>query len=170
MSKSNILRRLTFSNLTLLRYFFSPKVLGSIDAGESRLSLAMCCIMYLCQGYHDPDISDEDVIENVLTGAYSLHDFAATMWLKLTEQLTSDSRSLPPELASLLETLIDKRANDEHDGSKDHFNSPNLDPLKESLPDLYTVLCDAASFRKLSLESGFRLSQSKYMRKVRVIV
>src|SRR5690348_4865569 len=80
----------------LRRYINSPRIEGFIDITDATLSLATCCIWYLCQGHHCPWIEDEGLNDNIIAGDYRLHYYAATTWLELVERYLRLNGSRPP--------------------------------------------------------------------------
>jgi len=112
----------------------------------------MCCIQYLCQRHHDTDLLDEEIHQNVLSGAYRLHEYSATMWLRLVEQYNRllKSTTLSKDLINLLQVFIEKRSNGEF---KDHGTPLPAQSLNQHLfgsdsPDVHEMLCHAAYFRQ----------------------
>jgi len=90
-----------FVHFTAKEYLFSPQVKGHIDEGEAATNLASCCIMYLCQDHHDPEIPKERLTDNLLEGIYRLHDFASNYWFKLVEKYCTS-----PQTKSHLNDLV----------------------------------------------------------------
>jgi len=146
------------------RYLFSSRISGSINDAESTLSLAMCCITYLCQGHHDPEILDEELSHNILSGVYRLHNFSTTVWLELVERYaySNRSRTLPNELISLLEMLMQERSNDRFDSVVEDSTQPKLESFKSKWPNLHSMLCQAAHFRRTCSEAEYKKSQGAW--------
>ena len=149
----------------LLRYVFDPRVDGYIDNVEATLSLANCCIWYLCQNHHDPYISYDDIKDNIIAGDYQLHEYAVTMWLKLVRiyvNLTG-SRPLSGELIYALECLVNERSNNEFANNTElasHSYQWGLEKFKEQWPELYTMLCHVAHFHWQCSTSQYLMSKS----------
>jgi len=114
--------------------------------------------MYLRQQHHDPDITDEEIADNILSGAYRLHDFATTMWLELTEKFISTSQSLvpPDELVDSLQALHYERKNDGYVNAVIQANAQSLEAFKAYYPELYGILCEAVHFRQICAKSEFK--------------
>jgi len=117
--------------------------------------------MYLCQGHHDPEILDEEISHNILSGAYRLHDFSTTVWLELVERYacSNRSRTLPNELISLLEILMCKRSSDQFDSCAEDSTQPKLESFKSSWPDLHSMLCKVAYFRQSCSKAEYNKRQ-----------
>lgn len=143
------------------RYLFSSRINGSINDADATLSLAMCCIMYLCQGHHDPEILDEEISNNILSGVYRLHDFSMIVWLELVERYAcfSGSRTLPNELISLLEMLMHKRGNDQFDIVAKDCTQPKLELFKSNWPNLHSMLCKVSQFRRTCSNAEYNKRQ-----------
>ncbi|KAF2792115.1 NACHT domain protein [Melanomma pulvis-pyrius CBS 109.77] len=150
-----------FVHFTVQEYIFSPHIKDSINAADSALSLGICCITYLCQGHHDPEILDEDIRRNILSGAYRLHDFATTMWLELIERFVcSDSvHILPDELISLLEILMHERNNRQYNGGTEQPTQWKLESFKQCWPELYDMLCKSTGFHQICSRAEYHKSQ-----------
>src|SRR5665811_2059108 len=82
--------------LTCFRYIFSPHITSFVSISDATLSLATCCIQYLCQRHHDTDLSDDKLRSNIISGIYRLYDYSSTMWLELVEQYTRSLKSTAP--------------------------------------------------------------------------
>ncbi|RYP77256.1 hypothetical protein DL771_001305 [Monosporascus sp. 5C6A] len=133
------------------RYLFSPSISGFINRTEVTLGLAMTCITYLCQPHNDQECSNEELQENVLSGFYSLHDYSSHTWFELILGCISSSeeKELISQLTSPLQLLLELRANNEFSRSKQVPPPPRLECFKETCPDVYDLLCNVASFRRL---------------------
>jgi hypothetical protein len=145
--------------LIFLRYIFRPHITSFIDMSDATLSLATCCIQYLCQRHHDTDLSDDELRDNILTGMYRLHEYSATMWLGLVEQYIrlAKLKTPPDDLISIFQVFIEKRNNNEF---IDDTASPPIQSLSQSLfksnyPDVYKMLREATSFKKKCYEGEY---------------
>lgn len=123
----------------------------------------MCCIMYLCQGHHDPESLDEDISYNIISGAYRFHDFSKTMWLELVERFASlnQPQTLPDELISLLEMLMRERSNDQYSSTTEQSARPNLKSFESNWPQLYSMLFKATYFRQICSKTGYNKREGK---------
>jgi hypothetical protein len=119
--------------------------------------------MYLCQRHHDPEILDEEIADNILSGAYRLHEFATTMWLDLTERVTSSSQShvLLAELASLLQTLVCERKNDRYNDANEKAIPWSLETFEKHWFELHDILCKAVHFRQICSKSDYQKTQGE---------
>jgi len=124
----------------------------------------MCCLTYLCQDHHDPEIEDESITANILSGKYRLHDFAATMWLELTEKVTSLSKleDIPEDLVNLLQTFLSERTSGPYnDTTNGDASLPGFESFKKRWPGLHSVLCKSVNFRQLCSKSEYRQDQGE---------
>ncbi|CZR60110.1 related to NACHT domain protein [Phialocephala subalpina] len=148
-----------FVHFTAREYIFSPHTSSVINISDATLSLATCCIQYLCQRHHDTDLSDENLRENVLAGMYRLHEYSATMWLGLVEQYIrlAKSATQPSDLISLLRMFIEKRSSDEfiNDTISPHIQTPGQLSFKSDYPDVNEMLCKTANFKKKCSEGEY---------------
>lgn len=139
------------------RYLFSPRISGFIDGPEATLSLAMCCIAYLCQRHHDPEIGDKEIGSFAISGAYSFHNFSISMWLDLVERASALlPQRLPWTLIDLLQRFLNERYNEMYNGEADAISSVHL---KEH-PKIYALLCKAAQFRRVYSRSDYNVLQT----------
>ena len=123
----------------------------------------MCCVTYLCQIHHDHDLLDEDIGHNILSGAYRLHDFAATAWFELVERFIQLSKqdTLSHELIDALETLRCERTQGIYTEGAEESTQSSLEPFKSVSPALHDVLCKVADFRRISLKRNFDKNEGK---------
>lgn len=144
--------------LIFLRYIFSPRITSYIEISDATLSLATCCVHYLCQRHHDTDLSDDELRNNILLGIYRFHDYSATMWLELLERYirTTKSTSLPNDIINLFQMFVEKRSSDEF--IKDTV-LPAIQTLSQRLfseyPGVHEMLSNAASFQKKCSEGEY---------------
>src|SRR5207248_11256396 len=93
---------------------------------QANLDLATTCLTYLCSDLFDPDLSDEDLEENILSGGYRLHSLAATQWAEFVRvcAIMLRNQSPPHELITLLECFIIERGNTEYEGPNKDVPEP----------------------------------------------
>ena len=123
----------------------------------------MCCVTYLCQTHHGHDLLDEDIAHNILSGAYRLHDFAATAWLELVERFIHLSRqdTISHELIDALEMLRCGRTQGIYTEGAEASVLSSLKPFKSVSPAVHNMLCKVANFRRVSLEGNFDKNKGK---------
>lgn len=128
---------------------------------ESTANLAMCCVTYLCQDHHDSFLEPGQICDNILNGAYALHNFASTTWLQLVENYFSLTKELgpSPEMIHLLETLWEDRENDQFQSEENERRQPWLKSLQDDQPELHKFLCQVSEFRRLRSASEHRMAQ-----------
>jgi hypothetical protein len=146
------------------RFFLSSRISNAIDPQQSRISLAACCIKYLCQHHHNPTIDEETRSDFALGGAYRFHYFACSFWLKLLEETSLSIRggSLPNELIDLLEIFYDTRGDNApeiDEGEQDEKFI--LQSLKKRSPKLYAKIGKTVSFQDMCSKSEFELRKDR---------
>jgi hypothetical protein len=121
---------------------------------HTTVDLATTCLTYLCLDIFDPEIEEEDLTVNILSGGYRLHAFAASQWVGLVRQCAGMLRNLTPpdELITLLEHFTTERENMGYKSLRDHApEDGGFKPFKEKWPKLHTILCCALKFRQLDV-------------------
>lgn len=153
--------------LTIFRYVSCPNVAGYISNQDSILSLATCCLEYLRQQHHEPELPEQEIYEHALAGSYVLHDFAATTWLELVERsITFDrSGSKSTSLIAHLESLFDDRCNPDYVGEAKGVPA-SLKGLGESWSGLLRTLCETVRFRQDCATSQYRRENGKVSKDV----
>ncbi|PVH83873.1 hypothetical protein DL98DRAFT_486212 [Cadophora sp. DSE1049] len=150
-----------FVHFTVKEYIFSPDIPGSLNISDATLSLAMCCIQYLCQRHHDTDLQDDEIHQNILSGAYRLHEYSATMWLELVKLYSRSVKLTDPskDLIYLLQLFFEKRSNNkfEDHGIRPPVRCLNQQLSKSSTPDVYEVLRHAANFRQKCSDGDYSI-------------
>lgn len=125
------------------------------------LQLTRSCLRYLCQGHHDPSISNIQVEEGVKHGLYRMHNYAEDAWYPLVEQCL---RLM--DHGDLLETLEEfairrLSGSDEVEDLSSPSNKPDVEHLKEQSPSVHQLLRKAAEFRRWCGSSNFHISHRK---------
>lgn len=138
-----------------------------MDLTEATLSLALCCVTYLCQIHHDLDVLEEDIVGHILSGAYRLDDFAASTWIELVERYIRlmGRNALSEELVDGLEVLRCERTNELYQDSTESGPLLHLEPLKAVSPALQDMLRQAICFREASMKGSFNKSQGTTKRR-----
>ncbi|KAI1079677.1 hypothetical protein F5B20DRAFT_160940 [Whalleya microplaca] len=147
-----------FVHFTVKEYITSPRITGYIDIGASMLSLATCCLEYICQQHHEPDLPQEDIAENILAGRYIFHEYAATTWLELVERcIRLCPNGVPPtSLLRLLERLLEDRSNYNYTGEAKDTPPSKKEALEYTGSEAHGMLGRAAQFRQACLISQYR--------------
>lgn len=93
------------------KYIFNEKIDGFISLSDMTFELAIRCISYLCQEHHDLEFIEEEMKDNILSGAYRFHNFASTYWWRLIKQYLAlcKATSIPESLKDQLQQLHDTR-------------------------------------------------------------
>jgi hypothetical protein len=107
--------------------------------------------------HHGHDLLDEDIAHNILSGAYRLHDFAASTWFELVERYVHLIRqdSLSHELIDVLATLRCERTKESHTEGVEASTTSSLEPFRSISQVLHDMLCKVAHFRRISLKGNF---------------
>ncbi|KAL9621920.1 MAG: hypothetical protein Q9160_003741 [Pyrenula sp. 1 TL-2023] len=148
-----------FVHFTVKEYLFSPKISGSIDGPEATLNLAMCCIAYLCQRHHDPQVGDEEINAHAISGAYRFHNFSTNMWLELLDRTAALlPRRLPDALIDLLSRLSSQRCNQRCNSEAKAPSSVHL----QEYPEIDQMLSKADQFRRAYSESDYNTIQNTF--------
>ena len=158
-SKLTVRNRSDNEFLIFPRYIFSPHIPSCINISDATLSLATCCIQYLCQEHHDTDLSDDELRDNILAGAYRLHEYSATMWPDLVKRYIqfAKSASPPSDLIKIFQLLIEKRSSDDFSNN----NQPTLPEIsakhsfKSDYPEIHEILRNAVYFRSKCSEGEY---------------
>ncbi|KAF5712258.1 Nacht domain-containing protein [Fusarium mundagurra] len=151
-----------FVHFTVREYIFSTKIKNSITLSEMALDLAIRCVVYMCQDHHDPDLTEDEIDDNILWGAYRLHQFSSSFWLDLIhDYLTlSGSETIPDALIDQLRILLEIRSSDTYthsDQSKDSLH-PAILGLEDQEPALVEMLKGSADFQTSSSKSDFQIN------------
>jgi len=145
-----------------LRYLFSKQSDHYLDVFDCNRNIALTSVNYLSSNCFDPSLSDDDVRERILSGAYILESYAAGQWLQHTKKsVEQNDEQLDFEFCRSIDEFVFKRANA-------GFVRPlvpleaQMTPLKlfeEGQPALYKTLRDIDFFlvrrqREVSLRYG----------------
>lgn len=129
------------------------------------MNLATRCVMYLCQGHHDSELDDKQVIDKLLSGAYRLHNYASTFWLPLVTSClqSQNSKHLPEQLVYYLDKLYETRIADGYDlhASEAAKTAPVHLALKEESPHVHDLLQHAIQFQKQISKDIYSLDEGK---------
>ncbi|RYC87009.1 hypothetical protein BFJ63_vAg10141 [Fusarium oxysporum f. sp. narcissi] len=151
-----------FVHFTVREYIFSTKIQNSITLSEMALDLAIRCVVYMCQGHHDPDLTEDEIDANIIWGAYRLHHFSSSFWLDLIhEYLTlSGSKTIPDTLIDQLRILLETRSSDHYTETDQRESSlhPAILGLKHQEPALVEMLKGCTEFQTSSSKSDFQLN------------
>jgi hypothetical protein len=130
---------------------------------ESTLSLTMSCITFLCQKHHDPQLLEDKICENVVNGAYVLHEYAATTWLDLVERCVrlDPTEAAAPDLVRLLKEISTNRSNLTYVAECGDEKKLTMRTFKRMQPQLFEMLSKAAQFRDLRLSSPRASAEGK---------
>ncbi|KAF4443329.1 NACHT nucleoside triphosphatase [Fusarium acutatum] len=103
---------LKFVHFTVKEYLLQYHKNKLLDEGEALLEISTTCLAYLCSDCLDPDLSDDDIERNVISGAYRLLNFSHHQWAECLRLCTRHFRDeLPPQLVPLLGHIIQDIAN-----------------------------------------------------------
>lgn len=118
---------------------------------EANLEMTKTCLHYLCLDIFDPEIEDQQIKENLLSGAYRLHWFAPTQWVEILRHcaISLHDRAPPDDLITTLKTFGERRENTTFqdsscsygDWSSDHFEA-----FRGKHPEIYRLLDQTLKF------------------------
>ncbi|PKK48953.1 hypothetical protein CI102_7960 [Trichoderma harzianum] len=143
------------------------KIENHIDLTEATLSLAICCIRYLCQDHHSPDISEKDLEAGIKMGNYRLHYYAADTWLSLVTQYLrlNQSQVLSEELITTLHKFYEEQCKQDLSGRtelKEQRYPSELQQFKSRNPNIFCFLRGIAQFQQKCSTSLYHLEQEHY--------
>ncbi|KAK4063518.1 uncharacterized protein Triagg1_9395 [Trichoderma aggressivum f. europaeum] len=156
-----------FVHFTVKEYVHSRhNTVNYIDRTEATLSLAICCIRYMCQDHHSPDISNDDLEVGIKMGNYRLHYYATDTWLNLVTQYLRLNQSIPlsEELITTLYKFYKERGKQESCSRKELNEQrypPELQKLESCYPKLFCFLRSNAQFQQKCSISLYHLEQGK---------
>ncbi|KAF5986262.1 hypothetical protein FBULB1_2484 [Fusarium bulbicola] len=121
------------------RYLLRHQKNKLLDDGEALLEISTTCLAYLCSECLDPDLSDDDIERNVISGAYRLLNFAQSQWAECLRLCTRHFRDeLPPQLIPLLGHIMQDLANPYYSqDSETNLGLWSLDRFKSNLGQGY---------------------------------
>ncbi|QYT04362.1 ANK_REP_REGION domain-containing protein [Trichoderma simmonsii] len=157
-----------FVHFTVKEYIHSRhKIENYIDLTEATLSLAICCIRYLCQDHHSPDISGKDLEAGIRMGNYRLHYYATDTWLSLVTQYLrlNQSRVVSEELITTLHEFYEERRKQDSSGyteSEEQRYPSELQRFESRNPKLFGFLRGIAKFQQKCSTSLYHLEQEHY--------
>lgn len=157
-----------FVHFTVKEYIHSRHQIESyIDLTEATLSLAICCIRYLCQDHHSSDISDKDLEVGIKMGNYRLHYYATDTWLDLVTQYLRLSRSgvLSEELISTLNKFYKERCKQDSSSRielEEQRYPSELRRFESCSPNLFCFLRSIAQFQQKCSTSLYHLEQEHH--------
>jgi hypothetical protein len=111
----------------------------------------------------NPDIEDEAIEENILSGAYSLYSYAGTQWLDIVSKVVSilqeDERMT--QLVDCIDHFIDQRYNPAYKLPEEQLQRIiDFNIFKTQRPSLHDTLVHALHFRRLNI-GEWRLDEGK---------
>ena len=131
---------------------------------QATIDLTTTCLTYLCLDPFNPEIEEEYLTENIISGGYRLHAYAASQWVGLVRKCAGmhRNRTPPDELIALLEIFISERENMGYKGSSECTPEyGELELFKKEWPNLHTMLCRALKFRQLDV-GDWRLDEGMH--------
>ncbi|KAF5668760.1 Nacht domain-containing protein [Fusarium denticulatum] len=151
-----------FVHFTVPEYIFSTKIQNSITLSEMALDLAIRCVVYMCQDHHDPDLTEDEIDANILSGAYRLHHFSSSFWLDLIHKYLTlpGSETISGALIDQLGVLLETRSSDHYIQSNEIKGSihPAILRLESQEPAVVEMLKGCADFQTSSSKSDFRIN------------
>lgn len=117
--------------------------------------MARTCLHYLSSNIFEVDAAPDMIKQNILSGSYRLHWFAATQWIVLVQncaKLLSD-RSAPDDLLRAISHFANERENGNYEITA-HFDSEQSDEFqifRDSTPNIQELLHQELHFRRLDV-------------------
>ncbi|KAI9684612.1 MAG: hypothetical protein M1822_005700 [Bathelium mastoideum] len=138
-----------FVHFTAKEYLFNEQSGHYLQEAECNKSIALTCIHYLSSHCFDLGISEDDVKEYILSGAYVLESYACGLWLHHVKKAVElRTELLDSTLCNKLLEFVDKRANPNFVRSLmprgDHDTTLKL--FEEDWPILYEIFRDIDFF------------------------
>ncbi|KAF5530924.1 nacht domain-containing protein [Fusarium mexicanum] len=152
---------LKFVHFTVKEYLLQHQKNKILDEGEALLEISTTCLAYLCSECLDPDLSDDDIERNVISGAYRLLNFAHHQWAECLRLCTRHFRDeLPPQLVPLLGHIMQDLANSYYSqDSETNLGLWSLDRFKSNLEEVEAISRNL-DFRSIMATSfGWRLDE-----------
>lgn len=121
----------------------------------------MRCVTYLFQPHHDPNLTDEEIHDNLLDGAYVLHNYATNTWFELVKNYVdlNKSQTPPSGLVDVLETFLRERYNGRFKKPEDDTGRQNLATFENAQPELQLLLVQTSQFRHICFASEHRIQR-----------
>lgn len=117
--------------------------------------MARTCLHYLSLNIFEVDSEPDTIKQNILSGSYRLHWFAATQWIVLVQNCAKllGTRSPPDDLLRALSRFVDECENGNYEITA-HFDSQQNDEFqifRDSAPNIHELLHQALHFRRLDV-------------------
>nr|RBQ98164.1 hypothetical protein FVER53263_20443 [Fusarium verticillioides] len=132
---------LKFAHFTVKEYLLRNQKNKILDEGEALLEISTTCLAYLCSDCLDPDLRDDDIERNVISGSYRLLNFAHHQWAECLRLCTRHFRDeLPPQLVPLLGHLMLDLANPYYNQDSDtKLGLWSLDNFKSNIDEVKAI-------------------------------
>ncbi|KAF4495971.1 nacht domain [Fusarium agapanthi] len=132
---------LKFVHFTVKEYLLRNQNNKLLDEGEALLEISTTCLAYLCSDCLDPDLSDDDIERNIISGAYRLLNFAHHQWAECLRLCTRHFRDdLPPQLVPLLGHIMQDLANPYYNqDSETNLGLWSLNRFKSNLEEVEAI-------------------------------
>ncbi|KAF5700224.1 nacht domain-containing protein [Fusarium mundagurra] len=132
---------LKFVHFTVKEYLLQHQKNKILDEGEALLEISTTCLAYLCSDCLDPDLSDDDLERNVISGAYRLLSFAHRQWAECLGLCTRHFRDeLSPQFVPLLRHIMRDLENpDYNQDSETNLRLWSLDRFKSNLEEAKAI-------------------------------
>ena len=113
------------------------------------MAIARTCLKYLCSDCFGPTLSDQDIAEGIMRGAYVLQDYAVSHWLEHVIRYLSNRNRRPSteQIACDIKAMLELRQN--HGFEKLHFGygaHPGLKVFEAKTPEVFKALVSIHSF------------------------
>lgn len=117
--------------------------------------MARTCLNYLSSNIFDIELESDEITQNILSGAYRLHWFAASQWIEIVRRCASLLRNqpLPENMIQALDRLVCQCENGNYEDIAE-FDSPRNDEFevfKERGPNIHKLLHQELQFRRMDV-------------------
>ncbi|KAF4337213.1 NACHT domain protein [Fusarium beomiforme] len=142
--------RLKFVHFTVKEYLFEHQKNKFLEKRQALLEISTTCLTYLCSEVLDPELSDEEMEQNIVLGSYRLLNFAHSQWAECLRICTNQFQyELPSQFIPLLDQISMERSNLYYDQDSD--TNLNLWGLArfESANDACNMISRCLDFRSM---------------------
>ena len=131
------------SDYKIRRFLFSSESHQYINQSEGNMAIASTCLKYLCSDCFEPTLSDQDITDGIMRGAYVLQDYAVSHWLEhVIRAISKRNKSLSLEQISCdIEAMVERRENHGFERlDTGYVAHPSLKIFEAQTPELFKQL------------------------------
>lgn len=124
-------------------YLFTVESSGYLSRSKSHSHIASICVKYLSSSCFNTDLSDEEILRNLLNGVYVLENFACTSWLFHVEQAGKEAEN---DLLPHVSDLLTQRSNPSYTKVNSTADTDQLDSFKDASAEVHEKLKEIKAF------------------------